>query len=56
MCTSLVEQAGVLLLPASIYESALTPTPVDRFRIGIGRSAPEEALAAWASWLDSRPA
>jgi aspartate/methionine/tyrosine aminotransferase len=56
MCTTLVEQAGVLLLPASIYESALTPTPVDRFRIGVGRRAPEEALAAWANWLATRPA
>jgi aspartate/methionine/tyrosine aminotransferase len=54
MCTDLVEQAGVLLLPASIYESAVTPTPSDRFRIGIGRRAPEEALAAWSAWLQTR--
>ena len=51
MCAELVEQAGVLLLPASIYTSELTETPKDRFRLGVGRSGPEEALAAWADWL-----
>jgi aspartate/methionine/tyrosine aminotransferase len=56
MCADLVEQAGVLLLPSSIYSSALTETPTDRFRIGIGRSNPSEALATWAEWLDQRQA
>ncbi|WP_432142158.1 aminotransferase class I/II-fold pyridoxal phosphate-dependent enzyme [Streptomyces sp. bgisy084] len=50
-CTRLVEEAGVLLLPASIYRSDLTPTPTDRFRIGIGRAHPEEGLAALTQWL-----
>ncbi|KOU17382.1 aminotransferase [Streptomyces sp. WM6372] len=50
-CTRLVEEAGVLLLPASIYHSELTATPTDRFRIGIGRRNPEEGLAAFASWM-----
>ncbi|MFI1302149.1 aminotransferase class I/II-fold pyridoxal phosphate-dependent enzyme [Streptomyces sioyaensis] len=50
-CTRLVEQAGVLLLPASIYRSELTPTPADRFRIGIGRRNPEQGLAAFAQWM-----
>ena len=36
-CRRLVEEAGVVLLPASIYRSSLTPTPPDRFRIGLGR-------------------
>lgn len=54
MCTELVEEAGVLLLPASIYHSSLTTTPIDRFRVGVGRSAPEEALDVWAAWLDER--
>ncbi|MFJ6137175.1 aminotransferase class I/II-fold pyridoxal phosphate-dependent enzyme [Kitasatospora sp. NPDC092286] len=53
-CTTLVEQAGVLLLPASIYRSELTPTPADRFRIGIGRRAPVPALDAFARWLRDR--
>jgi aspartate/methionine/tyrosine aminotransferase len=52
MCTSLVEQEGVLLLPASIYHSLLTTTPADRFRVGVGRRDPRQALAAWAVWLD----
>ncbi|OLF11290.1 aminotransferase [Actinophytocola xanthii] len=54
MCAELVEQAGVLLLPASIYRSELTAVPTDRFRIGVGRADPGEALDRWASWLDER--
>jgi aspartate/methionine/tyrosine aminotransferase len=54
MCADLVEQAGVLLLPSSIYASALTETPTDRFRIGLGRHNPTEALAAWSDWLQKR--
>ncbi|MFF7231121.1 aminotransferase class I/II-fold pyridoxal phosphate-dependent enzyme [Streptomyces sioyaensis] len=53
-CTRLVAEAGVLLLPASIYRSALTPTPADRFRIGIGRRDPEQGLAAFAQWMRAR--
>ncbi|MFI5734461.1 aminotransferase class I/II-fold pyridoxal phosphate-dependent enzyme [Kribbella sp. NPDC051587] len=54
MCTELVEQTGVLLLPASIYRSDLTATPTDRFRVGLGRHNPAPALAAWSAWLDAR--
>ena len=54
MCTDLVEQEGVLLLPASIYRSELTPTPTDRFRVGVGRHDPQVALERWAAWLDRR--
>ncbi|MEU8927703.1 aminotransferase class I/II-fold pyridoxal phosphate-dependent enzyme [Kitasatospora sp. NPDC048545] len=50
-CAGLVEQAGVILLPASIFRSELTPTPVDRFRIGLGRRDPGPALEAFAGWL-----
>ncbi|GAA2905543.1 aminotransferase class I/II-fold pyridoxal phosphate-dependent enzyme [Nonomuraea rubra] len=50
-CTGLVERAGVLLLPASIYRSQLTDTPADRFRIGVGRADPEPALNAFAAYL-----
>ncbi|MEU9080029.1 pyridoxal phosphate-dependent aminotransferase [Kitasatospora sp. NPDC048538] len=53
-CTALVEQAGVLLLPAGIFRSELTPTPADRFRIGLGRRDPAPALAAFADWLRKR--
>jgi aspartate/methionine/tyrosine aminotransferase len=54
MCTELVEQAGVLVLPSSIYSSSLTSVPTDRFRVGLGRRDPSEALAAWADWLEKR--
>jgi aspartate/methionine/tyrosine aminotransferase len=54
MCADLVKEAGVLLLPASIYASSLTPTPTDRFRIGVGRRSPQQALATWATWLTAR--
>ncbi|KJS61880.1 aminotransferase class I/II-fold pyridoxal phosphate-dependent enzyme [Streptomyces rubellomurinus] len=53
-CTRLVEEAGVLLLPASVYRSELTPTPTDRFRIGIGRADPEAGLAALTHWLHTK--
>jgi aspartate/methionine/tyrosine aminotransferase len=53
-CTRLVEEAGVLLLPASIYRSELTSTPKDHFRIGIGRTNPEEGLAAFEKWMRTR--
>jgi aspartate/methionine/tyrosine aminotransferase len=54
MCAGLVEQAGVLLLPSSIYSSALTETPTDRFRVGLGRRDPEPALDAWSNWLEKQ--
>jgi aspartate/methionine/tyrosine aminotransferase len=37
LCARLVEERGVLLLPASIYRSEVAPTPDDHFRIGFGR-------------------
>jgi len=54
MCADLVEREGVLLLPASVYRSELTPTPADRFRIGVGRVGPGEGLDRWAGWLARR--
>jgi hypothetical protein len=50
-CRRLAEEIGVVLLPASIYQSALTPAPTDRFRIGFGRSYVPEGLAAMRAWL-----
>lgn len=50
-CKRLVEEAGVLLLPASMYRSDLLPTPADRFRIGYGRRGMDEALGAFESFL-----
>lgn len=54
--TRLVEEAGVLLLPASIYQSALGPTPTDRFRIGYGRANIAEGLAAFRAHLAKQSA
>ncbi|GAA3432772.1 aminotransferase class I/II-fold pyridoxal phosphate-dependent enzyme [Kutzneria kofuensis] len=54
MCADLVRDVGVLLLPSSIYRSELTATPGDRFRVGVGRTGPEEALERWGEWLARR--
>ncbi len=54
MCSDLVEEAGILLLPASIYRSELNSVATDRFRVGIGRAHPQEALGVWADWLAAR--
>jgi len=53
-CRALLEEAGVVLLPASIYASELAPVPPDRFRIGLGRRDPEPALAALDGFLRAR--
>lgn len=45
-CRTVLEREGVLLLPASVYRSALGPVPADRFRVGYGRQGITEALAA----------
>lgn len=50
-CSRLVDEAGVLLLPASMYQSELLPMPVDRFRIGYGRNGMDEALDAVDAFL-----
>ena len=50
-CRRLVEEAGIVLLPASIYRSSLTPTPSDRFRIGLGRNHTGAGLDAMRKFL-----
>ena len=50
-CERLVNDAGVLLLPSSVYRSALTETPADRFRIGFGRRNMAEGLDAMRAHL-----
>lgn len=47
----LIEEEGVLLLPASVYHSELGPTPADRFRIGFGRSGLAAGLDAMRRFL-----
>jgi aspartate/methionine/tyrosine aminotransferase len=47
----LAEDAGVLLMPASVFRSDLNPTPADRFRIGLGRANMTAGLDAMRGWL-----
>jgi aspartate/methionine/tyrosine aminotransferase len=51
---ALVDQAGVLVLPAGIYHSDLGPVPNDRFRIGFGRQDMADGLAAFSAFLEER--
>lgn len=53
-CQELVERAGVLLAPGSLFRSSLAETPTDRFRVGVGRSNPEQALEAMQRFLERR--
>ena len=46
-CRDLVEQSGVLLLPASVYQSDLLPVVKDYFRVGYGREGLDAGLGAW---------
>lgn len=46
-CRGLVEEAGVLLLPSSLFVSDLLPVATDRFRVGFGRKDIEIGLEAW---------
>ncbi len=52
----LVQHAGVLLLPASLFRSDLGPTPVDRFRVSYGRKNMAEGLSAWRRHLEKKAA
>ncbi|NKB38597.1 MAG: aminotransferase class I/II-fold pyridoxal phosphate-dependent enzyme [Gammaproteobacteria bacterium] len=51
-CRSLVEESGILFLPGSIYESELSPTPSDRFRLGFGRKNLDEGLQVLSSHIE----
>lgn len=53
-CTRAVEEDGVMLLPPSVYRSGLAEVPMDRFRIGIGRSNVPECLDALERHLQKR--
>ena len=46
-CRQLLHSEGVLVLPASVYESELADVPKDHFRVGIGRLGLEEGVAAF---------
>lgn len=49
----LAREAGVLVLPSSIWKSPLAPVPGDRLRIGLGRVEADSALAALDAYLTS---
>lgn len=51
----LVEESGVLLMPASVFQSSLGDVQRDRFRVGYGRSFFPEALDVWERWLENNP-
>lgn len=53
-CGRLLDEAGIVLLPASIFASTTAEGPADRFRVGLGRRGPEPALAAFAEFLRRR--
>ena len=50
----LAEESGVLVLPASIYESPLAGLPPDHFRIGSGRLGLDSGLQAFDEFLQRR--
>jgi aspartate/methionine/tyrosine aminotransferase len=50
----LVEQAGVLLLPGSVYKSDLGSTAPERFRVGYGRTNLPEGVATMREHLANR--
>jgi aspartate/methionine/tyrosine aminotransferase len=49
--TRLVEEAGVLFLPSSIYRSELNEVPQNCLRIGFGRSLVPDGIAAMRNWI-----
>ncbi len=51
-CRSLVEESGILFLPSTIYRSELGATPLDRFRLGFGRTGLDEGLSALDAHLN----
>ncbi len=51
-CRDLVEKSGVLLLPSTIYRSQLGETPIDRFRLGLGRKNLDAGIAAMNKHID----
>ena len=50
----LVQETGVLLLPASVYRSDLNQVPSEYFRVGYGHSYVPTALQVLREWLRRR--
>lgn len=53
-CARLLDEEGVLVLPASIYRSEIAKTPTDRFRVGVGRVGLDEGLEAFDRFMRRR--
>ena len=51
----LVEEAGVLLLPSSLYASELGPVPNDCLRVGFGKLRVAQSITALRRWLEHNP-
>lgn len=47
----MVEECGVLLLPASVFRSELAPVPDDCLRVGFGRSHVPKGVEVMRDWL-----
>lgn len=54
LCHRLTEEAGILILPSSIYNSELMPTPTDHLRVGFGRKGIEAGLDAFRGFLHGK--
>ena len=50
--TRIIEDIGVLFLPASIFQSDLGKAPADRFRVGFGRDYFPEAITKLDEYLN----
>ncbi|MEM7584572.1 MAG: aminotransferase class I/II-fold pyridoxal phosphate-dependent enzyme [Acidobacteriota bacterium] len=53
-CRDLINERGVLLLPASVYRSELLPAPTDHFRIGFGRSDIHRGLREMRGFVEQK--
>jgi len=52
-CERLLEEHGIMLLPGTIYKSAIGPTPNNHFRVGYGRIAMQDGLRKFQEILDN---
>ena len=50
-CARLLDEEGVLVLPASVYRSEIAETPADRFRVGVGRLGLDDGLEAFDRFM-----
>jgi aspartate/methionine/tyrosine aminotransferase len=48
---TLVQKAGVLVLPGCVWHSALASVPQDHIRVGFGRQGMAAALTAWDAFF-----